>query len=194
METTSLSLLDRAKSDDQTESWNQLVSIYQPVLKNWLKTYSMQDADADDLVQETLAAAFKDLGKFEHNGQVGAFRKWLKTILVYRLKYFWRSRKYRPTIAGGTDFNQHLQELEDPESPISKMWNQEHDRVVLQQVWKIVSARFNVQTKNAFEQYVKQGKPAKDVAQSLGMTVNAVMIAKSRVLKAMRQECQGLVD
>ena len=194
MEPTSLSLLERAKSDDQIESWHQMVSIYQPVLENWLASYSMQQADTDDLVQEALATAFKDLGKFEHNGQVGAFRKWLKTILIHRLKHFWRSRKYRPMIAGGTDFNQQLNELEDPESPISKLWDQEHDRLVLQQVWKIVSPRFSQQTKSAFEQYVKQNRPAKEVADSLGMSVNAVMIAKSRVLKEMRKECQGLID
>ena len=40
----------------------------------------------------------------------------------------------------------------------------------------------------------EDGKPARDVAQELGLSVNAVLIAKSRVLGRLRQEARGLVD
>jgi len=41
---------------------------------------------------------------------------------------------------------------------------------------------------------VEDGQPASDVAQELGISVNAVLIAKSRVLKRLREKPAGLVD
>jgi RNA polymerase sigma-70 factor (ECF subfamily) len=38
------------------------------------------------------------------------------------------------------------------------------------------------------------GRPAADVARELGLTVNAVVKAKSRVLNRLRQEAAGLLD
>jgi DNA-directed RNA polymerase specialized sigma24 family protein len=52
------------------------------LIRAWLRKYDVQDSDADDLVQEVLLAVSKDLDKFEHRGQPGAFRGWLKAILV----------------------------------------------------------------------------------------------------------------
>jgi RNA polymerase sigma-70 factor, ECF subfamily len=40
---------------------------------------------------------------------------------------------------------------------------------------------------------VLEERPAADVAESLGLSVNAVLIAKSRVLRRLRQEGRGLI-
>jgi hypothetical protein len=41
---------------------------------------------------------------------------------------------------------------------------------------------------------VIDGQPASAVSEALGQTVNAVLIAKSRVLRRLRQEGRGLLD
>ena len=51
---------------------------------HWLHRYDAQDSDPQDLVQEVLLAVSKDLGSFDHPGQPGAFRGWLKAILTNR--------------------------------------------------------------------------------------------------------------
>ena len=100
MEKTSLSSLARLRRSPESENWNRLVDLYAPLLRAWLRKYDVQDSDADDLMQEVLLAVSKDLGKFEHGGQQGAFRGWLKAILVNRLRKFWRARDRRPEATG----------------------------------------------------------------------------------------------
>ncbi len=86
MNETSLSLLDRIRETSDAESWDRLVALYAPLLKRWVRRYEVQDADADDIVQEVLAALLNELPKFQHNRQTGAFRSWLRTILVNRVR------------------------------------------------------------------------------------------------------------
>ena len=85
MDETSLSLLERLRQSPENEGWNRLSDLYAPLIRAWLRRYDVQDSDANDLVQEVLLAVSKDLGKFEHAGRPGAFRGWLRAILVNRL-------------------------------------------------------------------------------------------------------------
>ncbi|MGB7328076.1 MAG: terminase gpA endonuclease subunit [Rubripirellula sp.] len=93
MHETSLSLLDHLRHSPENEGWNRLAELYTPLIRTWLQRYDVQDSDAHDLVQEVLLAVSKDLGTFEHRGQPGAFRGWLKAILINRLRKFWRARE-----------------------------------------------------------------------------------------------------
>ena len=53
---------------------------------------------------------------------------------------------------------------------------------------------FAPSTWQAFQRLAVDGRPAAEVAAELGTTVNAVLLAKSRVLRRLRQEARGLVD
>ena len=102
MDETSLSLLDRIRETDDTKSWDRLVALYAPLLKRWVRQYDVQESDADDLVQEVLTVVSQELPKFNHNQRTGAFRSWLRKILVHRLQNYWRGRKQRPAAKGGS--------------------------------------------------------------------------------------------
>jgi RNA polymerase sigma-70 factor (ECF subfamily) len=193
MDHTSLSLLDRACRGESDESWRLLAEVYSPVLRRWLVRYDLQTADADDLVQDVLVVVSRDLAKFQHNGRPGAFRAWLKTILVNRLRNFWRSRNYRPTATGDSDFLRSLEELEDPRSELSQAWDREHDGQVIRLLTARVEGRFSESTQAAFRRIVFDEAAPEDVARELGLSLNAVVIAKCRVLKALRQEGRGLL-
>jgi len=73
MNETSLSLLASLRQSPASETWTRLVELYAPLIRAWLRKYDVQDSDADDLVQEVLLAVSKDLGRFDHGGQPGAF-------------------------------------------------------------------------------------------------------------------------
>jgi RNA polymerase sigma-70 factor (ECF subfamily) len=111
MNETSLSLLNRLRGAPEPESWSRLVGLYAPLIRAWLRKYDVQESDAEDLVQEVLLAVSKDLGQFEHGGQPGAFRGWLKAILVNRLRKFWRARDRRPQARGDSDIDARLAQL-----------------------------------------------------------------------------------
>ncbi len=194
MNETSLSLLHRLRRSPESESWDRLVELYFPLIGAWLQRYDVQDSDANDLMQEVLLAVSKDLSKFEHGGHPGAFRGWLKAILVNRLRCFWRARGRRPQVRGDSNIDERLAQLDDPASEMSRIWNQQHDQFVLRQLLALVEPHFSPNTWQAFQLVALKGKPADVVAEELGISVNAVFIAKSRVLSRLRQEADGLVE
>jgi RNA polymerase sigma-70 factor (ECF subfamily) len=191
---TSLSLLTRLRRSPEPETWTRLVALYSPLIRAWLRRYDVQDSDADDLMQEVLLAVSKDLDKFEHGGQPGAFRGWLKAVLVNRLRNFWRARDRRPQARGDTDMDERLAQLDDPASEMSRIWNREHDQCVLRQLLALVEPHFSPSTWKAFCRVALDGARADLVAQELEISLNAVFVAKSRVLSRLRQEAEGLVE
>src|SRR5262249_36496199 len=103
MSETSVSLLERLRLRPDNPSGQRLVDLCTPLIRAWLHRQHLSAADADDLVQEILAVVIRELPRFEHNHRAGAFRAWLRTITVHRLRDFWRSRHYRPEATGASD-------------------------------------------------------------------------------------------
>lgn len=194
MHETSLSLLERLRHSPDNECWKRLADLYTPLIQVWLRRYDVQQSDANDLVQEVLVAVSQDLGRFEHRGQPGAFRGWLKTILVNRLRKFWRARDRRPQPRGDSDLDARLAQLDDPSSELSRIWNREHDQYVLRQLLALAEPHFAPNTWTAFCQVALDGAKPEQVAEELKMSLNAVCLAKSRVLRRLRQESEGLID
>lgn len=194
MSETSASLLARLRDRADGDAWQRLVHVYTPLLAGWLRRYDLQPADADDLVQDVLTVVVRELPQFQHNQRRGAFRHWLRTILVNRVREFWRSQRARPLATGKSDVAQMLDQLADPDSGLSRLWDQEHDRHVVQRLLQLIEPQCSPTTWQAFRRLVLEGRKADAVAAELGISVNAVFIAKSRVLQRLRQEAQGLLE
>lgn len=194
MNETSLSLLQQISCSPEKESWNRLHTLYEPLIRKWLIRYDLQASDADDMTQEVLLAVSKDITSFEHSGRPGAFRAWMKGILVNRLRKFWHSRDRQPVAHGGSDMNKRLAELDDPASQMTLIWNQEHDQHVLADLMANAETRFERSTWAAFRMTAIEGIKPKVAAEKLGLSLNAVLIAKSRVLSRLRQEASGVVE
>lgn len=194
MSSTSASLLDRLRADPHSPAWQRLVDLYQPLIRAWLHRHDVLAQDADDLVQEVLAVVVRRLPEFEHNQRIGAFRTWLRSITVNVVRDHWRNRKNRAKAPGGSDLQEVLAQLEDPDSGLSRQWDQEHDRHVTHRLLQMLKGDFEAKTWQAFTRVALDGTPAAEVAQELGLTTNAVFIAKSRVLARLRQEAAGLLE
>ena len=184
---TSLSLLEQLREPDAPDAWARLVRIYTPLLHLWLHTAGLQQADRDDSIQRALEILLKRLPEFEHTGQPGSFRAWLRRIIVNLLREFWRRR---PTPDSGSVLNQ----LEDCHSSLSRLWDKQHDQHVLHGLLELIEPEFPEATWQAFRRVALDGASARSVAAEMGKTVNAVLIAKSRVLARLRQEAEALVD
>ena len=194
MHETSLSLLNRLQHSPENEGWNRLSELYVPLIRIWLRRYDVQESDAQDLIQEVLLSVSKDLASFDHPGQPGAFRGWLKSILINRLRKFWRSRGRRPQARGDSDIDARLAQLDDPNSELSQIFNREHDQYVLRQLLALAEPHFEPNTWKAFCRVALEGAKADLVAQEMGISKNAVIVAKSRVLSRLRQESAGLIE
>ena len=194
MTTTSLSLLERIRQKGADRHWRELTSLYQPHIRRWLYQRHAVTDDCDDVTQDVLLVVARRLGEFEHNGRRGAFRNWLKTITVNCLRDFRRSNRLRPASGGDAAFFDQLSQLEDPQSQLSRQWDHEHDLHIVHGLLRRIQSRFSDTTWNAFEQLVLQQESAQQVADQLNISINAVYIAKSRVLTSLRAEARGLLD
>jgi RNA polymerase sigma-70 factor, ECF subfamily len=190
---TSVSLLNRLSDRPTDPDWQRLFELYHPLLRSWALRAGVDSADADDLVQETLTVLVREMPGFQR-GRAGAFRTWLRGILANRLRDFFRARRCRPVAAGGSDLLECLDQLEAPDSRLSRLWDLEHDRHVAGKVLKIVQRDVEPATWQAFRRQVFDGISATDVAVEQGLSYNAALLAKSRILKRLRAELAGLVE
>ena len=194
MSETSVSLLERLRAAPDAASWQRLVDLYTPLVHGWLRRHFVQLQDAEDVTQEVLGVVVRELKHFEHNPRPGAFRAWLRTITVNCLRAQWRKRQGKAEATGDSEVAKQLDQLEDPRSGMSQLWDQQHDRHVMARLLEIIACEFSPQTWQAFERHVLDEEPASDIAAALGVSVNVILLAKSRVLRRLRQEAQGLLD
>lgn len=189
---TSASLLDRLRNGGDDASWRTLVDIYTPLIRGWLKRHAGLDGDADDVIQDVLAVIVRRIPEFHRQPRTGAFRAWLRTITINCFRDAWKARRHvKP--AADERVGEMLQQLADPASALSRTWDEDHDQHVAQRLLQLVRGEFTEVTWRAFQRFALADEPAKDVAEELGISVNAVFIAKSRVLTALRRIGAGLL-
>ena len=192
MSETSLTLLKRLQQEPDPAAWQLLVDIYAPLIGRWLSRCPLQHADHEDLTQEVLQIVVRKLPEFQRRRE-GSFRAWLRVVTANCLRAHWRSAKHRATATGDSDFVQMLQELEDPQSPLAQEWDEEDDRHVVRRLLELIEPQFEPTTLDAFRRVVMDGEKPAQVAAELGVSVNAVLIARSRVLRRLRGELEGLM-
>jgi RNA polymerase sigma-70 factor (ECF subfamily) len=185
---TSPSLLDRLCTAPDEAAWRRLHDLYRPFVLAWVRRDATLGAEAEDLVQEVMTVLVRELPTFQRR-RTGSFRRWLREITRRRLQGYYRKRRRQPQ-ASGEAFDQ----LQDPNSALSRQWDEEHDRHVLTRLLDLIAPQFGEKTLLAFRRLVFDEVPAAEVGTQLGMSVNAVLLAKSHVLRELRREAEGLID
>ena len=71
---------------------------------------------------------------------------------------------------------------------------EEYRRYLVRRALGLMQAEFEPATWKACWEFVVHDRPAAEVAAELGLSVNAVYLAKSRVLRRLRAELRGLLD
>jgi RNA polymerase sigma-70 factor (ECF subfamily) len=193
MNETRQSLLQRAQTGE-TDAWKNLVDLYRPLILAWLNRQGVPARDLEDLCQEVLLSVVKHLPAFQHSGQRGAFRSWLRTIVCSRTTDYWRALDPGAQPQGGSDATAALHQIADPDSDLNRQWDEEHDRYVLDFLLELVEQEFEPVTLRAFRRLALDGVSGAEAAQELGVSMAAVYMAKSRVLARIRQEAVGLID
>jgi RNA polymerase sigma-70 factor (ECF subfamily) len=187
VEPTSLSLIDRLKvARPEDYEWERLQGIYLPLIQSWLRRVPGLAAEADDLTQEVFVVVIRELALFELRRE-GSFRAWLRTITANKATNYCKQRQRRPAIeiesAAG-----FLEELVDPESALAREWDREHDEHVVRKLLAAVKGDFGATTWTAFCRLALDGLPAARVAEELAMPENAVLLARSRVMRRLKRE------
>lgn len=192
MNQTSVSLLARLKGARPGDpAWKRLHDLYLPLIRVWIHLVPGLGQEADDIAQEVMAVAAREIPRFERQRE-GSFRAWLRQVTVNRIRTHRRQRDRLPT-AGLDPTACYLERLADPRSELARVWDAEHDRHVAARLFALVQNDFNTTTWEAFRRFAIEGQPAARVAEDLGLSENAVIQAKSRILKRLRQEAGELL-
>jgi RNA polymerase sigma-70 factor (ECF subfamily) len=187
---SSINLIRQLAEPTANSDWQRFLRLYRPLLCAWMIRAGVAAQDVDDLTQDLLIVVFRKVGKFTRLRQ-GAFRSWLRTIVVYGVRDYFRAQHNRPRVAADDIVVRQLADLESADSMLSRQWDREHDEHVLRTLMQWTQNDFTPTTWEAFRRHVLDGAAPDKVAEELGLSLNAVLLAKSRVLKRLRRELSG---
>jgi RNA polymerase sigma factor (sigma-70 family) len=182
------SLLLRIRDVDDAEAWSTFVEIYAPVVYHFFRRRGLQDSDAADVTQEVMTQVTRSVGGFTYRPECGRFRDWLGAVARNKLNDHLRSRR-RTARAAGDDA-----QLKLAEGDTGSDWQEEFNAGVLRVALNNIRPHFEPITWRAFEYVWIEGRPAAEVSASLGVPLGAIYVAKSRVLKRLRQEVLALAE
>jgi RNA polymerase sigma-70 factor (ECF subfamily) len=180
-----VSLIERLRQPQDVEAWDWFVRLYTPLLYAWARSTGRQAADAADLVQEVLALLVRKLPTFRYD-QDGSFRGWLRTVLRNKHREMLR-RRHPPAAEGDV-----LDDLPDPAG--DPFGEEDYRHEVLRRALALLRPDFEPATWEAFHQTVALGRPTAEVAAELGLSANAVRLARFRVLRRLRLQLEDLLD
>jgi RNA polymerase sigma-70 factor (ECF subfamily) len=188
MHSTSASLLERLRVPGEREAWDRFVALYTPLLLHWSRRLEGQESNAVDLVQDVLAILVKEMPRFQYHAD-RRFRGWLWTVTRNRWRELCRRRAGVPVAL--TDSALENAALSDDQQAFDEA---EYRQYIVNRALQLMQADFQPDTWKACWEYVVRDRPAVEVAAELGITVNAVHLAKSRVLRRLREELKELLD
>jgi RNA polymerase sigma-70 factor (ECF subfamily) len=185
MDTTSLTLLERMRDLSNNQAWERFVRLYMPLLCRWARQVGAQDADAADLVQDTLAVVYRKLSAFTHQ-RPGSFRAWMRMVLVNRWRDLCRRQAVRPGLVADEQLDELPEPCQDPQE------GEDWQRLVARAL-ELIRPEFAPRTWQAFWEFFTSGEEAAVVAGRLGVSTDVVYASKCRVLRRLRQELNGLL-
>jgi RNA polymerase sigma-70 factor (ECF subfamily) len=185
---TASDLLEAARSMDP-DAWRELVNRYSWLVFQWCRNADLSAQDASDVVQSVMAQVAVYLRDFKKDGKQGSFRRWLRTITRTKIADFLRNDGKQPHGEGGSTAQRQLLALpeESPSSDVQDAASESRRK----RIWEVVDrleVEFSDSTWQAFWLTVVENLSAGDAAATLGLTPNAVRIAKWRVLQRLRAE------
>lgn len=188
MRRTPVSLLQRLREPNQAEAWERFTELYTPLLYYWTRRLGLQAQDAADLVQDVFTVLVRKLPEFQYD-QHKSFRSWLRAVILNR----WRDRQRRRTELPLANEDEAFADLAAPDHA-DLISEADYHQNLIRRALQIMQADFQPATWQACWQYVVEERPPEEVASNLGISVGAVYVAKSRVLRRLRQELEGLLD
>lgn len=184
MVTTSVTLLDRFRDPADAEAWASFVDMYAAIITKWVQSSRVANQDVADVVQEVFVTLARTLPDFEYDAQ-RSFGAWLR-VVTRNCCHRFLSRQ-RPHASLDTDNVAH--EDTDVMTAVDETEYRQH---VAQKALRMMQAEFEFATWKACWESVVEDRSAKEVADELGLSVNAVYVAKSRVLRRLRDQLDGV--
>ena len=178
--TTHQTLLKRLTSGKDADAWSEFNGRYGPLIRGMARRQGLQDADCDEIVQEVLSSLVRAMSTFEYDPTKGKFRGYIKTITVRAIVA--KRRRADPVIQSSK-----MEASAISDSGLDEAWENEWRQYHLRLAMQTVNEEFNVSDLAAFDAYAIRGEQADQTAISLGISIDRVYQAKSRILRRLEE-------
>lgn len=182
---TSTTLLDGLKSPENAAAWDRYVNRYRPVLVGFARSLGVPEDEAEDVAQATLLEFSRAYCAGRYRKDRGRLRSWLFGIARNEIRAWTRRRRRSPRLAD--DEGLGLENVPESRDRLQELWDEEWRAAVLRECLHEVSREVGEATFEAFRRFAIDRRPARDVSIELGISENAVFLAKRRVLRRARE-------
>ena len=191
-DTISNSLLERLQRHDDA-AWHRMVQLFTPLVYQWARRSGLGEHDSADVVQDVFAGTLRGIKRFSRVHPGDTFRGWLHQITRNKIADFHRQRTGSPVAEGGSAATMRLRDVAQEAQFVSRDDDAESTECLVRRGLELIRGEFEPRTWLAFEAAATGERPATEIASELGMSVGAVYVAKSRVIKRLRLELEGLI-
>lgn len=193
--TISSGLLKAVLANDP-DAWRRLSALFGPLVYYWCRLRGLQSSDAEDVVQEVFRTVVQRIADFRRDRARSTFRGWLRTITRNKLGDFIRAhrRHIAPQLGGTEDAQFAACGFENADESDVEDDPSAETMLLYRRVLELIRVEFEEQTWEAFWRVVVDGAVPSDVAAELDMSVNSVYLAKSRILRRVRDEFQDVLE
>ena len=194
---TRVSLLQRLKNWDDTTSWKDFFDTYWKLIYGVARKAGLSDAEAQDVVQETIIAVARKMPEFNYDPAIGRFKGWLMQVTRWRIVDQIRKKQYEEAgkrLPRETPLSTCLMENQPDQSSfdLEAAWNEEWELHVREAALKKVRQSANPKQFQMFHLHVVKSIPAKEVALKLGTKLADVYYAKLKLGRQVRKEVRAL--
>jgi RNA polymerase sigma-70 factor (ECF subfamily) len=191
---TRYSLLSRLQDREDQDSWKDFFDTYWRLIYSFAIKSGLTDAEAQDVVQETVISVAKDIEKFKRDRTLGSFKGWLRNLTRWRIADQFRKRT-RSVLAGNnlSTPSTNPDEIAGPvNAELEAIWEKDWQANLLEAAMERVKPRVREEHYQMFDLNVVRQWPAGKVAQTLGVNIGRVYLAKHRVMALIKKEIRVL--
>jgi RNA polymerase sigma factor (sigma-70 family) len=194
---TRYSLLSRLQNWDDQESWRSFFDTYWRLIYSIALKSGLTEAEAQDVVQETIICVARDINQFKRERELGSFKGWLRNLTRWRIAD--QLRKRQPNSHGeaaSSDGTTHVAEpgeIPDPvDDSLADAWEAQWRVNLMEAALERVKCRVKEEQYQMFDLNVVRQWPASKVARLLEVNVAQVYLAKHRILALLKKEVRLL--
>ena len=164
-------------------AWEQFCRIFSPVVEAFARQMGLRPSEAEDAAQETLMAFCQAVQAGRYDRQQGQLSSWL---FGFARRIVLKTQRQQGRHLGQSASPESLEKLSN-DPTIHLTWETQWQRIVLGRCLERVRQESDAKVFAAFTQYALQDRSADEVARQLGISRNAVYIAKHRILSRLRE-------
>jgi RNA polymerase sigma factor (sigma-70 family) len=190
-------LLSRLKNMEDDDSWQVFFDTYWKLIYSTAVKAGLTDAEAQDVVQETVISVSKNMPGFNYDPAVGSFKAWLLKLTRWRIADQRRLRRPESIHSGrfpkATEKTDVLERLPDPAGcDLERIWDEEWEKNLVDVAIERVKHRVDPKQYQLFDLYVLKQWSVANIAQTLNVTAARIYLAKYRISRLIKKEAEGL--